>query len=70
MIALKQILVATDFGEASEAALAYGRELARAFGAKLTVLHVAGNVMSGTVGVDGYIGTFPELQRSLEASAR
>jgi len=70
MIALKQILVATDFGEASDAALAYGRELARAFGSKLTVLHVAGDVLSGTVGVDGYIGTYPELQRSLEASAR
>ena len=29
MIALKQILVATDFSEPSDAALAYGRELAR-----------------------------------------
>jgi nucleotide-binding universal stress UspA family protein len=40
MIALKHILVATDFSEASDAALAYGRELARAFGATLDVLHV------------------------------
>lgn len=40
MIALKHILVATDFGEASEAALAYGRELARAFAAVLEVVHV------------------------------
>ena len=40
MIALKHILVATDFGEASDAALAYGRELARTFGAALEVVHV------------------------------
>ena len=40
MIALKHIVVATDFGEASDAALVYGRELARTFGASLDVLHV------------------------------
>ena len=32
MILLKNILVATDFGEASDAALTYGRDLARTFG--------------------------------------
>ena len=45
MIALKKILVATDFGEAADAALAYGRELARTFGATLHVLHVADNML-------------------------
>ena len=39
MIALKNILVATDFSEPSDAALAYGRELARTFGA-LHLVHV------------------------------
>jgi len=43
MIALKRILVATDFGPAAEAALTYGRALARNFGATLTVMHVAEN---------------------------
>ena len=43
MIALKRILVATDFGPAAEAALIYGRALARNFGATLTVMHVAEN---------------------------
>ena len=38
MIALKSILVATDFGDAAAAALAYGRELARTFNATLHVL--------------------------------
>jgi nucleotide-binding universal stress UspA family protein len=40
MVALNKILVATDFGGPSDSALAYGRELARSFGASLTVLHV------------------------------
>lgn len=70
MIALKQILVATDFGDASEAALDYGRELARAFGARLTLLHVADNVMAGTIGIEGYVGSYPDFQRSIEESAK
>jgi nucleotide-binding universal stress UspA family protein len=40
MIKLDNILVATDFGEASETALNYGRSLARTFGGTLHVLHV------------------------------
>lgn len=43
MIVLKDVLVATDFSPPSEAALIYGRALARTFGATLHVLHVAGN---------------------------
>jgi nucleotide-binding universal stress UspA family protein len=41
MIALKRILVPTDFSDASEAAVKYGVALARAFNAKLYLLHVA-----------------------------
>jgi universal stress protein A len=44
MILLNSVLVATDFGETSRSALEYGRNLARAFGAKLHVLHVAARV--------------------------
>jgi nucleotide-binding universal stress UspA family protein len=44
MIALKHVLVATDFSEASDAALRYGRELARAFGATLHVVHVVEDI--------------------------
>jgi nucleotide-binding universal stress UspA family protein len=43
MIVLKHVLVATDFEPASEAALTYGRALARNFGASLHLLHVAEN---------------------------
>jgi universal stress protein A len=41
MILLNSVLVATDFSEPSINALAYGRNLAHAFGARLHVLHVA-----------------------------
>ena len=71
MIALKKILVATDFSEPSEAALAYGRELARSFGAALTVLHVVGNIMVRAYGIDsGVLLTDPDVQRQVEADAR
>lgn len=69
MIALKKILVATDFGEASDAALTYGRALARRFDAALSVLHVLENVYAHGVGFDGYMGV-PDLQKDIETSAR
>lgn len=40
MIGLKHVLVPTDFSETSEAALRYGVALARAFNARLHLLHV------------------------------
>ena len=43
MIQLHKILVVTDFAPATGAALAYGRELARTFGAQLHLLHVTEN---------------------------
>ena len=41
MIQMKNILVATDLGGTTDAALAYGRELAATFGATLQVVYVA-----------------------------
>ena len=55
MIVLKNILVATDFGEASDAALTYGRELARTFGGTLHVLHVVENLFTTVYGAEGYV---------------
>ena len=40
MIALKRILVPTDFSESSQAAVRYGAAFARAFNARLDLLHV------------------------------
>jgi nucleotide-binding universal stress UspA family protein len=70
MIALKKILVATDFSEPSDAALAYGRELARNFDAKLLVLHVVEDLMVRSAGADGFVFSDPNLQAEIETAAR
>ena len=44
MVELRNVLVATDFGEASDAALQCARRIARTFGARLHVLHVVDDV--------------------------
>jgi nucleotide-binding universal stress UspA family protein len=69
MVVLKNVLVATDFSEPSVVALAYGRELARTFGAKLHVLHIAESVMA-TPGVEFYGGSLADLQASVEQAAQ
>jgi nucleotide-binding universal stress UspA family protein len=69
MISLKNILVATDFSEPSDAALTYGRALARNFNATLHVLHVVGNVSSLAYGVEGYVASLNEMQQEVEAAA-
>jgi nucleotide-binding universal stress UspA family protein len=70
MINLKNVLVATDFGEASDAALTYGRTLAGRFGAKLHVLHVAQNLYLNAFGAENFAAIAPTLQQELEAAAR
>jgi nucleotide-binding universal stress UspA family protein len=70
MIGLKQVVVATDFGEAAQAALDYGREFARTFGAKLVLLHVVDNVLMRPYAAEGYVATYPELQREIESAAQ
>ena len=70
MITLKNILVATDFTEASANALAFGRELARAFGGSLHVLHVVGNIVAEASHVEGYTTDFAALQRQAEEAGR
>ena len=64
--ALSRILVPTDFSDASDAALAYGKMLAERFGASLHVVHVIEQpVIAG--GLDIYA---TELPRILEAAQR
>lgn len=70
MIALHEILVATDFSEPSDVALAYGRELARRFGARLTVLHVADDVAARYVSFPMPVGDFGHWQAEAESAAR
>ena len=69
MILLKNILVATDFGEASDAALTYGRDLARSYGATLHVVHVAENILARYAG-EGTLTLLPQLQSDVEEAAR
>src|SRR6185503_11917377 len=68
MIKIANVLVATDFGKASDSALAYGREFARTFGARLHVLHVVENplvwVGAESAGVD-----LVRMQKDLEEAA-
>jgi nucleotide-binding universal stress UspA family protein len=69
MIALKQVLVATDFGEASDAALLYGRTIAMKFGATLHVVHVADNVFTHAFGPES-TALLPTIQTDIERAAR
>ncbi len=63
-----RILVPTDFGPASNAALSYARDLARALGATLHLLHVVDDLASRVV--DFPYEHLGELQTSMEESAR
>jgi nucleotide-binding universal stress UspA family protein len=70
MLVIKNVLVATDFSECSDAALTYGRALAGQFDARLHVLHVI--EFLGAVDVAGmgvYSAGAPELMDQLEAEA-
>jgi nucleotide-binding universal stress UspA family protein len=69
MVTLKRILVATDFDEAADVALEYGRELARCFGASLDVLHVADNMIARGLTGEGFMAAYPELQHEVEQTA-
>jgi nucleotide-binding universal stress UspA family protein len=69
MIALKHILVATDFEEPAEAAFAYGRGLARAFSASLHVIHVVDDVASRAASMAAYGMDFQKIQDDVEQSA-
>ncbi|HET7699014.1 MAG TPA: universal stress protein [Vicinamibacterales bacterium] len=70
MIALKKVLVATDFGPAAESALRYGRALARGFGAELHLLHVVDNLFARAVMGYAYAAISPAVQEDLERAGR
>jgi len=70
MIALKNILVATDFSEPSNSALEYGRAIARTFNASLHVLHVVDSLVSQGMLADAAPVDYSDLSKELEAAAR
>jgi nucleotide-binding universal stress UspA family protein len=68
MFELKNVLVAMDFGEASDAALKCGRTIARTCGATLYVLHIVDDVFAR--GLEGEpFEEWGEQQRELERTA-
>ena len=70
MIDIKNVLVATDFGPASETALRYGRALAENFGARLHVLHVTHSIYLNAATAYGFAAVPFEAQEEIERAAR
>lgn len=70
MIALKNVLVATDFEDAADVALLYGRSLARTFNATLQVLHVLDDVSARAASISGYGVDVERMQLELERAAQ
>src|SRR5262249_39232088 len=75
--ALRHILVPTNFSDASQAAVKYGVTLARAFGAKLHVLHVEARhdleimvervlAVERNLGPEGHVGGAPHVNPAQE----
>ena len=62
MIALKQVLVPTDFSETSDLALRYGKALAGAFGATLHVVHIIEEPYGQPWAVEAYGFSLAALQ--------
>ena len=65
MIVLTQILVATDFSEASAAATEYGRALARTFGASLHLLHVVDDPYRSAYAAEVFLPNLEALRDDL-----
>lgn len=70
MIVLNNILVPTDFSEASNTALRYARDLARSYGGRVHLLHVTPDLLLMPYSADFAPVTLPDVQRGTEAFAR
>lgn len=70
MIAIKRILVPTDFSEPSDDALAYALGLADAFGASLHVLHVLEDLAAHAWTTEVYVAALPGVHEEMERQAR
>jgi nucleotide-binding universal stress UspA family protein len=69
MITLKTILVATDFGESSRAALSYAGDVAKVFSSTLHIVHVVRDLAARDLPIPA--GYNPQaLQRQSEDDAR
>lgn len=70
MPAIRTILLATDFSDASEAALSYAKTLADAFKASLHVLHVLEDLAAHAWTTEVYVAALPGVHEEMERQAR
>jgi nucleotide-binding universal stress UspA family protein len=70
MLTLKTVLVPTDFSDASESALRYGKAMARAFGASLHVVHVMEDLLAHAWAAEVYVASMPQLRDEIEKESR
>jgi len=70
MLALKTILVPTDFSDASEAALNYGKAMAEAFGASLHLVHVMEDLLAQAWAAEVYVASMPQLREEIDKESR
>jgi len=70
MLSLKTVLVPTDFSDASESALRYGKAMARAFGASLHVVHVMEDLLAHAWAAEVYVASMPQLRDEIEKESR
>lgn len=70
MLSLKTVLVPTDFSDASESALRYGKAMAEAFGATLHVVHVMEDLLAHAWAAEVYVSSMPQLRDEIEKESR
>ena len=70
MLVLRDLVVPVDFESTSHQALAYARELAGTFGARLHLIHVLDDTFALRAGTEGSLSSVPELARRAEREAR
>ena len=70
MLTLKIVLVPTDFSDASESALRYGKAMAEAFGASLHFVHVMEDLLAHAWAAEVYVSSMPQLRDEIEKESR
>ncbi len=70
MMAIRKVLVPTDFSECSDAALEYGRHMADTFGAALHVLHIVQDPYTQPWAAEAFPAPLGDLLLQWEEQAR
>lgn len=70
MLTIKRVLVATDFSDASSAALAYACAFADRFSASIHLLHVLEDLASHAWTTEVYVAALPGVHEEMERQAR